>query len=299
MSYFERRFELYPDFSGDCLLYTSSETPSNENTMLIISCGLTYPNSNHFDLRHSKAGYFSFLCSLIFITGGKGYIETGDNKFEFKKGDLVLFNIMNECVFYADKDDPYSALWVNYTGTLFFALHHHYRLNSPIIIVNADVEKQMNNIINLTTNIHNVEKQKVYSEILHEFIDICYLIHIQITENQKDFSKDSLLASKIKSYIDQYSKYDLTLLLIAQKFHYSTRHISRIFKKYYSITPTKYIVQKKIDVSKNLLTYNMSLQYIASYLSFYDVNHYIKTFKQYEGMTPAQYKKSKNNNEDQ
>lgn len=293
MSYFERRFELSPDFSGDCLLYTCSETPSHENTMLIISCGLTYPDSNHFDLRHSKAGYFSFLCSVIFITGGKGYIETDNNKFEFKKGDLVLFNIMNECVFYADKDDPYSALWVNYTGTLFFALHHHYRLNSPIIIVNADVEKQMNNVINLTTNMCNIEKHEVYSAILHEFIDIFHLINRQITKNRKSFSKDELLASKIKSYIDQYPKYDLTLSMLAQNFHYSTRHISRIFEKHYSITPTKYIIRKKIDASKNLLNYNMSLQYIASYLSFYDVNHYIKTFRQYEGMTPAQYKKQK------
>lgn len=289
--YFDKRFELQPDFSGDYLLYICTENPSHLDTMLIISCGLTYPDAKHFDVRHSRAAYYSFLCSLIYITGGRGYIETVEGKLEFKKGDLVLFNVMTECVFYADKDDPYSALWVNYSGTLFYSLHHYYRLSSPIIITKADVQKNMSKIIETVTEFYELEKKDAYNIILHEFLDI----FVQINDKKSSVtSKESELAEKLKSYIDQYPKYDLTLLHLSEKFHYSTRHISRVFEKYYAITPTQYIAKRKIEASKNLLHLNMSSTQISNYLGFCDVNHYIKVFKSIENITPAQYKKKIN-----
>jgi AraC-like DNA-binding protein len=75
---------------------------------------------------------------------------------------------------------------------------------------------------------------------------------------------------------------------------YSRMHTSRIFHKWFGISPAEALAFTRFEKAMNLIhTSTDSLTQIGLECGFYDQSHFIRTFKQYAGMTPKQYLKSK------
>lgn len=68
-------------------------------------------------------------------------------------------------------------------------------------------------------------------------------------------------------------------------------HFRRLFKEQMGITPSEYIVKKKIETAANMLHYSdYSATEIGYYLAFSTHSHFIKAFKKYMGITPRKYR---------
>jgi AraC-like DNA-binding protein len=67
-------------------------------------------------------------------------------------------------------------------------------------------------------------------------------------------------------------------------------HFSRCFKEMYQISPHQYIIEKKMQLARNLLLqHKHTVSAIAQLCGFPDVFTFSKAFKKYHGVPPSLY----------
>jgi AraC-like DNA-binding protein len=72
----------------------------------------------------------------------------------------------------------------------------------------------------------------------------------------------------------------------------SKYYLIHLFKEHTGKTPLQYIIQKKIDLAKRLLsTTTLPLYGVAVRLGYEDQNYFSKVFKRTENMTPMEYRR--------
>ena len=97
----------------------------------------------------------------------------------------------------------------------------------------------------------------------------------------------------IKKLIDNSIYSSISIEQICEEYYLSRSYIISNFKKYFGVTPHKYLIEEKIKLSTSLLRNpNKTIKEIALGLGFYDVYHFSKTFKQKMGVSPLEFKKN-------
>ncbi len=86
-------------------------------------------------------------------------------------------------------------------------------------------------------------------------------------------------------------KENLTIEQLSERFNISTRNLHNKFIKQYNVSPKKYILDKKYEAIKLLLTTtDMKMYEIAERTGFASEYYFSKAFKKYIGMTPTEYR---------
>lgn len=75
---------------------------------------------------------------------------------------------------------------------------------------------------------------------------------------------------------------------VAESCHLSIYHFYRSFKMAYSLTPYQYIIEKRMELAKKLLSdHSITLTAIADKCGFPDVFTFSKAFKKFFGSPPS------------
>lgn len=99
---------------------------------------------------------------------------------------------------------------------------------------------------------------------------------------------------KILFYIGQHYQQQVSLFDVATYFHYTTQHISYLFKKNMNTTFFFYLTRLRLDKANLLLkTTNKTMIEIALECGFSSERSFIIQFKKEYGITPAKYRKEK------
>lgn len=116
------------------------------------------------------------------------------------------------------------------------------------------------------------------------FLDFASKTH---TATVKPYSK---LVNQCISFILDNITSKLTVSSIAQHFGYSTSYLSSLFKKETGSSIKSFILRRKIEIAKSLLTSsNISIGDLSDYLSFSSYNHFSISFKKLTGINPKNY----------
>ena len=92
-------------------------------------------------------------------------------------------------------------------------------------------------------------------------------------------------------YIYSHIHYRITIKELSEYLHLSESYLSKLFLKEMGIPLSHYIVDLKIEKSKNLLQYSdYSIVEIANYFSFSSQSHFIQVFQKKTGITPYKYR---------
>lgn len=138
-----------------------------------------------------------------------------------------------------------------------------------------------NNTVNHSSNSTFEDIQDKVLSIAQEIINKEVYKKIQILDVQK--------------YIDNHFTESITLSDIADIYHVSKEHLSRLFKKDVGISVQQYITNKKIAYGKQLLKRHktISVSTISVMLGYLDIQYFYRVFKKETGTTPVVYR---NNN---
>lgn len=137
------------------------------------------------------------------------------------------------------------------------------------------------------TTCDKIESRGIVYQLLSRFLN-----KAQIKTDIKDNRIE-----QATNYIRKHIHENIDLNTLAQKTCLSKDHFIRLFKKETSITPTKYINQKKIEKAQLILvTDEMPIKEVALALSFEDFSYFNRLFKKIAGMTPQEYRNSYHEN---
>ena len=113
-------------------------------------------------------------------------------------------------------------------------------------------------------------------------------------------SSSEVLAADILDYISRNFTLPLSLQDIADYFNFHPAYIIRCLKKAYGVTPTKALINIRMEHAKRLLaTSSLSVNKICYYVGFSNISYFNRTFKEYTGMTPREYRLHNHQNMDQ
>lgn len=94
----------------------------------------------------------------------------------------------------------------------------------------------------------------------------------------------------IRDYMDQNFSEQIQLDDLARISGMTKFSLLRKFKAYYKLSPHVYIINKRINLAKQLLLEGKTVARTAVTCGFFDQSHFAKTFRQYVGIAPVDYK---------
>ena len=140
--------------------------------------------------------------------------------------------------------------------------------------------EEMTDIVAIYTAIRQFEME--YAKLVAE---------IRKQDEKKSKEKQSIWVEASKEYIFKHLHEKIRVQEIADYLHLNSSYLSELFKQQESMTLTDFILQEKVKLTKNLLTYSpYSYIEIATYLGFSSQSHLGKVFKKYTDMTLRQYR---------
>ena len=110
---------------------------------------------------------------------------------------------------------------------------------------------------------------------------------------KRESDGDDIIRSII-DYIDRSYQYDITLQERAEKKYFmNASYLSRLFKAKCGKTFSKYLIEYRLEKSRELLEKTiLKVSDIAAHVGYNDVSHYIQSFRKVYGVTPEQYRNS-------
>jgi len=126
---------------------------------------------------------------------------------------------------------------------------------------------------------------------LLRFVEILMHIYLAFKDMPKPekFSKAPQIIQNISTYIENNFERDLSLGSMEEKFHISRFYLSHEFKKYTSFGFREYIVIKRVQHAKLLLSKGLKPAEACSLSGFNDYSNFNKVFKKYTRVSPTEY----------
>jgi AraC-like DNA-binding protein len=94
-----------------------------------------------------------------------------------------------------------------------------------------------------------------------------------------------------RRFIDSNFEKELNLDLLAHIRFTSKFHLLRLFKKYYGQTPKQYLIDKRIEKSKEYLKNGMTVSQTCYSVGFESPSSFCTLFKSKIGLTPTEFQK--------
>ncbi|ALB45148.1 response regulator transcription factor [Clostridium beijerinckii] len=140
------------------------------------------------------------------------------------------------------------------------------------------------NLGELTTTLSNIEKILLASQNDFNISEFTY-------------KKPNEIVDLVTEYIKSNYHETIDLAALASHFGFSISYLTKIFTKYMNMSPSKFIKEYRINISKQLLR-NVSLPVstVSEKVGYPDQFHFSKTFKQITGMSPSDYRDQSKSN---
>lgn len=158
--------------------------------------------------------------------------------------------------------------------------------------VDAEISFSMADIF-----IRQIEEMNNISEI-EEYKKEMKIQYAQQVKAGKENERSDInpLIREVKNYIFTHMHESIKISEVARRFNVNPDYLSHLFSMHEKMTFRHYVLNEKIDRSKNLLKYsNYKIQEIGFYLGFSSQSHFTKAFRDFTGMKPSEYRKAYGN----
>lgn len=274
----------------------------NEKNIYNIDFELLYISKSKYGEDWHSTSHFHPFTEIFFITHGNGIIEIDSIDVAVKEGDLIIIN--PNCP-HTEKSSYNRMDQLEY---IVFAINNLALANKSLPTLNGDDSNptyykimNLNNnksviLYYLNTLVHEVEEKQANYELACKSILTLFIIYISrntestllIADNPEKLNIECV---KIKNYIDSHYSENITLDILSNLSYVNKFHLVHLFTKQMGISPINYLINKRIEESKNLLTTtNYSIRDISTIVGFSNSSYFSQMFKKFTGDSPRTYK---------
>ncbi|RTE06268.1 helix-turn-helix domain-containing protein [Paenibacillus whitsoniae] len=251
---------------------------------------------------HAHDGYEVYL-----FHQGNVNIIVGNELYQMKPGDMLLFS--GDVLHQPNpmKDVPYIRSYINFTGdyiqemagedlyTKLISLFNH--PNGLLIRWNEEGLSDMDH--HFSTLLYEREKEAIGNEFMLQSLMVQLLLKIYRkskemyahltapTQSQKETNVRRML-----QYLNQHYKSQITLESLSKEIHLNKYYMCHSFKEVTGVSINNFITRKRIDDAKKLLKLSDEpVGFMSEHLGFTNPVHFSRMFKQYAGVSPQAYRK--------
>lgn len=232
---------------------------------------------------------------ILFVLNGEVNILVDDRSYRLKEADVIVINSQSVHELYSEGSElvafqikPAHLTPLKDYGDLFFdccsahdaegaGYDHIKRLLARLLKANETGENLL---------LSQAIVLMLFNELIHN--------HLSSRPKPRASSHKSLQRiAAITAYVEAHYREGVSLSDIAEREHYSTSNLSRIFKEVMSVTFSAYYTELRLEYAVNeMLSSNDSIADIAVRNGFGDSRAFVSSFKKKYGVLPSDYRNS-------
>lgn len=254
---------------------------------------LLYITQSSFDTEWNSTLHTHLCTEIFYVTRGKGLFSLDNKTFPVKEDDLVIVNPLVSHTERGIKDTSFEYIVMGIEGLTFFSneqdeiegcsVMNYYDYKHEVLFYLKTILLEVRN--------KDIEYQPLCQNLL-EVLIINLMRRAQIKLEVAQVNKANKDCVFIENYIDSHFKEDITLDKLSEVTFLNKYHIVHAFKNYKGISPINYMIQKRIEEAKALLTTtNMQISEIAYIVGFTSQSYFAQSFKKATNISPIQYRK--------
>lgn len=229
---------------------------------------------------------------IHYIVDGEGSYTVNNKTYKLKKnqGFLIWPSVLT--YYEADKDNPWTYMWVGFNGVKAQTYLNYANLNEENLIFEYSKDDCLKNYI---SEMLKLKERDHSSELKLE--GLLYFFMSALAETQKDsthqksYKSTELYLEKSIEFIENNYSNNVKINDIASYIGINRSYLTNIFKKNINMSPQEFLVNYKIDKACELLnSTDLSIKAIAASVGYVDPLTFSKIFKKVTGDNPKGYR---------
>lgn len=229
---------------------------------------------------------------IHYIIDGEGTYTVNNKSYKLKKNQGFLICPNTLTYYEADKDNPWSYMWIGFNGVKAQTYLNYANLNEENPIFEYSNDESLKNYINEMLNL----KEMNYSNEL-KLEGLLYFFMSKLAEARKDtfdqipYKSTEIYLEKAVEFIENNYSNNIKVTDIASYIGINRSYLTKIFKKNVNISPQEFLVNCRIDKACTLLkTTDLPIKSIAQSVGYSDPLTFSKIFKKVSGESPKAYR---------
>lgn len=271
-------------------IYFLENTNRNFNDLYLCYCGL-----------EKCAPLYSFgpavrpTYLLHYVLEGQGYYYVNDNKYTVSKNQGFLIE-PNVVTFYqADKDNPWTYLWIGIDGDKAKLYLNSAGLNEKHLIFTYEKDDSLKEYVLEMLKHHTMSDSDAF-----KIEGLLYLFFSKLCEDRKEIPSMNK-AENTNNYINKAIEFiqnnyhnSIKVTDIANYICLNRSYLTSIFQNNLNMSPQKFLMKFRITKAAELLyNTNLSITNIAYSCGYSDPLAFSKAFKKIKGISPKEYRNTK------
>lgn len=229
---------------------------------------------------------------IHYVTSGKGYFYIAGKEYHIGENTIFILPPDVKLSYKPDKNDPWTYIWVEFNGASCKQLCESAQIDqhSPIFIpTNAsEIYEEFAQIIE-----QSMKKGFCYTLFCAaKLINIFGMMIQQISKPTiHNLNRYENKIMPVVDYIQQnYCDANISLNSIAKKMFFNPSYLSRTFKKVMNISPTRFIIELRIQKACEMLKNKaFTISTISESLGYNSPFYFSLEFKRIIGTPPSKY----------
>lgn len=229
---------------------------------------------------------------IHYIIDGEGSYTVNNKTYKLRKNQGFL--ICPDAITYyeADKNNPWSYMWIGFNGVKAETYLNYANLNEENLMFEYSKDDSLKEYISEMLKL----KEMDYSNKL-KLEGLLYFFMSKLVESRKDVSNKTsyksaeLYLEKSIEFIENNYPNNIKINDIANYIGINRSYLTHIFKKNINVSPQEFLVNYKIDKACELLNNpDLSIKVIAASVGYTDPLTFSKIFKKVTGINPKSYR---------
>lgn len=231
---------------------------------------------------------------LHYILSGKGEFQVDGCLYALGQGQgfLIEPNVMTQ--YHADRQDPWTYLWIGFEGTQAAALLENAGLNTRIPVFAADCGGELLTLVQqlLTYEEDRPEQMLLILSDMYRFFS-CIARSLSQQQKEAQWLLQNGYVSAAVEYIRRHYAEDIKVQDIAAYAGISRAYLTLLFKKFHQTSPNEYLTSFRLTRAREQLAItDLPIGMISSLCGYHDPLVFSKVFKLRYHMTPTQYRRT-------
>lgn len=234
-------------------------------------------------------------------TAGKGLLKIGECEYTVSCGDIALINLFEPHQFGLSSAMPHIRYCISLDSNFLISMcsensnllsifngnNHNY----PVIHLDGTDFSKYVQILSRFEQIKLIHGRDIMERsLLFELLANLYNDYYDGTGQNPTDANHITTITKLVRFVNDHIAENLSLEVLADVVNFSTFYMCRMFKKYTGYTVNQYIMTKRIEKAKSLLTGNLPISAICIQAGFHNYSCFYKAFINSSGISPSEYR---------